>query len=64
MDSDIFAAITAGDSETVRLLVAADPALATTIAPNGVSAILFALYNEKKGPGRHPPVFRRTTFNL
>ena len=48
MSDELFAAISAGESDTVRSLVAATPSLLDATAPNGVSPILFVLYNGKR----------------
>ena len=45
---ELFAAIRAGDAERVRELVAADPALAAARDPNGLSAVLAALYQQRR----------------
>ena len=42
--ADLFAAIDAGDPAAVDALLAADPALAATVADDGISAVLKACY--------------------
>lgn len=42
-----FAAISAGDVDIVRTLIAADAALAASVSESGVSAVLTALYHQK-----------------
>jgi ankyrin repeat protein len=43
-DDDLFAAIDAGQLETVRAILSADPVLATSRDGDGVSALMHALY--------------------
>ena len=47
MDQAIFQAIIAGDADEVRRLLKEQPALIAARAPNGVSAILFAIYHRR-----------------
>lgn len=43
-DTEIVAAVQSGDVETVRTMLQQDPALASAKDPNGVSAVMHALY--------------------
>ena len=45
---ELFAAIKAGDSDRVRALVAGDPAIASARDENGLSAVLTALYQQRR----------------
>jgi uncharacterized protein len=47
MESDIFSAITAGDAERVKALIAQQPDVAHTRSQGGVSALLQARYENK-----------------
>jgi len=48
MTNELFLAVTEGDVETVRSLVAEDPALASARDGSGLSMILLALFNQQR----------------